>query len=394
MSSKISELKKKLPFIIKEVNSLPSNSLFRPSALWKNTNFFFNFLKHLPDSELESIRIHTSVITGSSILDFVHHPKRLASDYDKQHTFWAASQYEASTKNIPTKYHLSEPAPNWISEQISLPYKKHLISNDLVRYQRFIANLYNLGISNYIDKKIGKTIILEIGSGYGALAHQIKKIFNDTVYILVDLPELLFWAGVFIIVNNPKSKIFIYDPRKHKKKLNLNELKKYDFLLVPNYKLSELIGDIPIDLAINLLSFQEMTIKQINYYCKYISSNLIGFFGSDNMDRHPINCELNFNIDTILRKYFKLIPSEVDFIKIKSQNENQLWQVYSFFGVSKKNKLDFKIINNEILGLNYSFIFDKVDFFGSSIRQSKQRGEILSKIKTISKKIFLFKHKK
>ena len=76
---------------------------------------------------------------------------------------------------------------------------------------------------------------------------------------------MIFWSGIYITINNPDAKIFIYNPKIHKKKLTIEEIGSYDFLLIPNYKLVELVGDINFDFAFNQFSFQEMTENQINF---------------------------------------------------------------------------------------------------------------------------------
>tara|TARA_B100000989_G_scaffold87695_1_gene63238 strand:- start:37354 stop:38499 length:1146 start_codon:yes stop_codon:yes gene_type:complete len=375
MNKNIPILKDSLRLTLEERNDIKMDELFYPSKIWREAIEPFNFLQYLPEKELKNIRMHTMPISGSTILDVAYHPKRESTDEDKLNTFWEASQYKNLTENLPEKYCLTEPVPNKFTEKLSLPFKKKLITNDLIRYQKFITNLYNLGIFKNLENK-SKKILIEIGSGYGGLLYHIRKILGDnTACILVDLPEMIFWSGIYITINNPDAKIFIYNPKIHKKKLTIEEIGSYDFLLIPNYKLVELVGDINFDFAFNQFSFQEMTENQINFYCDYISKNLKGFFVSDNMDIHPSNKEIKVSIIHFLRKYFKIIPTKTDIELLKKEFTPELWQVYFYFGIPLNLNLNFEIVKPEVLGANYKFNFEKnINLDGKNIliKEKKQ----------------------
>lgn len=372
----LDQVKECFSLTLKERSSLQKDSLFYPSKIWHKANKLFSYLRYLPAEELESIRIHTTPVTGSPVLDFAYHPVRDADEETKLNTFWAASQYNTATEALPNQYWISEPTPNAITESVCLPFRNKLISNDLVRYQRFITNLYNLGILNDLEGREQKTI-LEIGTGYGALPYQLSNILGEnTCYILVDLPELLFWAAVYVTINKPDARIFVYNPALHRAKLSQEQIAEYDFLFIPNYKLMELLGDVPIHLGINLLSFQEMTERQVRFYCDYVSRNLEGgFFGSDNMDIHAVNSELHVSTDSIIREYFDIIPSESDFSCLRQGFTSELWQVYSFFGIARDSNTKMDVVNPVVHGVNYKFHFKEIDYWGSSIVTEEQGPE-------------------
>ncbi len=69
--------------------------------------------------------------------------------------------------------------------------------------------------------------IVEIGSGYGALARIFKTMLPDTTYVLIDLPESLFYAQVFLQSNFPDAKVFYVQDQMPA------SLDDYDFVFVP-----------------------------------------------------------------------------------------------------------------------------------------------------------------
>lgn len=107
--------------------------------------------------------------------------------------------------------------------------------------------------------------VLEIGSGTGIQALVFKQLFKKSTYFLVDFPETLALAAVFLGIVFPEAKVLYYDEWKENKEL----LKQngYDFVFVPNYAISQ-IPENTIHLAINTVSMQEMNYNTIGTYFK------------------------------------------------------------------------------------------------------------------------------
>jgi hypothetical protein len=182
-------------------------------------------------------------------------------------------------------------------------YQGKIINQDINRYQSCISNLYSTGV---LDKLEGE-LVMEIGGGYGGLAHQIGGITKCT-YIIMDLPEMLLFSGGFLIVNNPGKKIYVYDKEIFTAEFIATGIYEWDYVLLPNYILKELYALKKIGLLINMQSFQEMTGIQVNEYLKFAKLKLDGVLYSDNMDRHPFNKEL-ISVTELLSEYFNLLPS-------------------------------------------------------------------------------------
>lgn len=113
----------------------------------------------------------------------------------------------------------------------------------------------------------GHARVLEIGAGYGALAYALKSIFGDRLeYVVVDLPSSPSYSAVYLSVLHGGKGCFVLErdetPPDH-----------FQFLFIANHLLDQALPFLgPIDVAINTMSFPEMSAAQTRYYGEIISS--------------------------------------------------------------------------------------------------------------------------
>jgi putative sugar O-methyltransferase len=109
--------------------------------------------------------------------------------------------------------------------------------------------------------------VLEIGGGYGALARIFKLADAHTSYVIVDLPECLFYAHVFLALNFPEARIgYVSLPGAAK-------VSDYDFLLVPAQMHATLLGE-EFDLVINTGSLQEMPTAAVEFWADFTQNTI------------------------------------------------------------------------------------------------------------------------
>ncbi len=173
-----------------------------------------------------------------------------------------------------------------------------IVNRDTYVYQERLNLLYEAGIINSLRKKVEKNKganlnILEIGSGYGALAYYLKNIFPEANYYLCDIPEALLFSSLYLAIACPHHQYIIYDGTDPS---NLSK-ENSNFIFVPNFMFDDMLSqNIKIDLAINTLSFSEMTEKQVRYYASKIR-DLLGNKGilfeqnQDNKHLGLIHCK-------------------------------------------------------------------------------------------------------
>jgi SAM-dependent methyltransferase len=109
---------------------------------------------------------------------------------------------------------------------------------------------------------------IEIGCGYGGLA-RIYELMNPGIsYTLVDLPESLFFAHNYLMLNFPDAKILYLDEDNQQK---LDE--HYDFVFVP-VQASPLLAGRSFDVVTNTASLQEMTGETVAFWMDFIERQI------------------------------------------------------------------------------------------------------------------------
>ncbi|MBI3336787.1 putative sugar O-methyltransferase [Candidatus Peregrinibacteria bacterium] len=109
--------------------------------------------------------------------------------------------------------------------------------------------------------------VVEIGGGFGAMAEVVIKKRHPVVYCIIDLPETLKVAEIYL------KSVF---PERHETSIILIEAGNYD-------KAKELVQH--PDLFINSNSFAEMNIETVKNYFKFIESFDDVYLSNTNRDR-------------------------------------------------------------------------------------------------------------
>jgi hypothetical protein len=348
-----SDIKARVAAMIEEAGRATPE--FRASRLWRDYLVYLNYVRELSDGELQYIRAHTSLITGAPWFSWGHQPVRFAASDAEREATPLIQLYRGLTNDVPETYWADEPVPNEATRLVGLPYRGRLISDDLARYQRAITNLYNAGLLQR-DPDGRRRVLFEIGGGYGGLAHQLGRMTQGSAtYVIVDLPELLFFAAVFLRLNNPTRRVYLYDPADAATGRLDEIVAAHDFVLLPHYLLDRLSGFPPIDVAINTLSMQEMSEAQIRGYCDFLSRHLLGWFYSENFDRHVFNAELAVDLFDILAGYFAMLPAR------KPAEHLQLppdpWRLYAYLATPKTRPAPYMPLRRLLIGGNYALTF-------------------------------------
>jgi hypothetical protein len=272
-----------------------SATVISPSSYWSDFCAQFEYMLDLPAPHFAKLRNHTYHLTSDVYLTYY---------FGAPAVFRRASCYDAIVAGLPDRYVLSEPA-----DGIGFDLNGKLVSWDIIRFQRAFSALYREGIFDQLAR-LPRRHILEIGGGYGGIAHQVGKTLERTTYIIVDLPETLVFAASYLSLQNPAKKIYLYDKDTFQSVVT-GDLDSYDFILLPNYRLKDL-SHIKFDLALNIASLQEMRRAQAEEYLDFIARSGAILY-SDNQDHQPKNAELGTLYD-LLTARFKLteIPEETE----------------------------------------------------------------------------------
>ena len=169
---------------------------------------------------------------------------------------------------LQTLCHISEPS---YGNPLDIFRGNKRLSQDLSHSSRE----YNLIMQNSIFGK--RPRILEIGSGYGRLAHFFMSMGACQKYVLVDISPALFVAQNYLN-NLYKNHLKIFNWRPFIKFEEIQrEFDESDICFLTPNQISLLPNDY-FSLTINVCSLMEMRFETINYYLKEINRLNRGYF--------------------------------------------------------------------------------------------------------------------
>lgn len=263
------------------------------SAAWQ----FMKYIIHLPVDDLRYISHHASFFGGMS-------PMQYFGRVDDPEVSMEATVYRNLTRNIPEKWRLSEPRVDDILFQRGLPIDGALVNLETVRYQQVVTNLYLCGILDGLEKN-ERPIVCEIGCGYGPLALHLGKTLKNGCCILIDFPQTLFVAGVFLTLNHSESSIYLCRQGDSEKTIE-EASRHYDYILVP-HDLFRLCKQVNLSLVANVFSMQEMPEETIDAYFDFFSG-FESYFYSDNLGRQPSNKQLSCRVEDVMARHYEVVP--------------------------------------------------------------------------------------
>ncbi len=260
-----------------------------PSKYWMEEMEGFDYIFDASPLILNKLREHTFHITGIKSYEYRDHHAHQASAFEK-------------------KIKLLQQVDPWglfIPEAPNLGGFGHKLSAGLVNLDtlKFYETLIGMEISNTFSEIRGKkSLVIEIGAGWGGFAYQFKINFPLSTYLLVDLPATMIFSYIYLKNCFPNAKFKVV---KNESEIpTIEEYINFDFVFIPNFLFRQL--NLPsVDLGINMVSFQEMTETQIMSYLEKLTQVGCKKFYSHNRDRSKHNQELN-SVSICMKHFFSI----------------------------------------------------------------------------------------
>ena len=193
-----------------------------------------------------------------------------------------------------------------------------------------MAILYENRVLDRLQSTTGIARVLEIGGGIGAIAYLMMAKVKDVRYVIVDLPESLAFSAVYLNVLFPELQNHFVT--------NLDELIVHDtpgFTFIPNDLHRELTGrGQTYELAMNTASMREMTVNQVDDYCRTLSQLLggVGVFFEQNHAADPGRGDID-TASVIGRHFHNRLDCQTPIAKASTHGIARLWSNPSQSGV-------------------------------------------------------------
>lgn len=160
-----------------------------------------------------------------------------------------------------------------------IEHRGRLVSFPVYTQMRFV--LTNLAHLHNLD------VIGEIGGGTGGPARLWldNPIRPPRTYVIVDVPESLFFSEVFLAKHVGAGNVYYHTAPGG---LAGRLIERYRVVLVPVSRLDSL-AEVPFDLVINTLSMQEMSDDWIDLYMAWLDRQPCRFFYSLNYFAQPLD---------------------------------------------------------------------------------------------------------
>ena len=189
----------------------------------------------------------------------------------------------------------------------------HLVNLDTLKFFEVLIALDKGAVLDEFRNDGERKLVWEVGAGWGGFPYQFKTLCPNTTYLISDFPELFLFSATYLMTLFPGARVRFWG-EEPADRLFAN-WRDYDFIFAPNTALSDLTPD-RLDLAVNMVSFQEMTTAQVTSYVAKSHELGARFLYSLNREKSSMNDELD-SVTRIISQYYW--PREVQILKVPYQ---------------------------------------------------------------------------
>jgi hypothetical protein len=288
---------------------LEATSAGQYGGMWNDVNLCHRYVLSMSAADLRFIRLHTGLITGEYVYQFWQkYPPVDPVPYAE------SVGYTQVVADLPGQLRIGEPRLQGLDVPLGVEFEGQQVNKDIARYQATVANLHHSGLLEAVRAGSRRRLVMEIGSGYGGLAHHLRRHVGNACIVLVDLPMTLMFAGAYLAANNPGRSFYVFDEKTFTPDFVAKELAGYDFALLPPHAIQQLdAAKAEVFLAINMMSLQEMTQAQVRGWIDFLGRRVTGAFYCNNIDRHPGNVHFTGGLTEELQRRFTLYPDPETF---------------------------------------------------------------------------------
>ncbi len=275
-----------------------------PSEYWSEELENIEYLAEASPAVIRKLRHHCHHVTGIRVYDYRSHqePRRasLAARFEELRTL--------AGRVSPRRAHqLIHPEPETLGGY-GHDIDGGLYNVDTLKFAEIMLGLEKSGILERLLGNDDRNIVWEIGAGWGGFAYQFKRVVPNTTYVIVDLPELFLISATYLSALFPDAVMKFYGERPDDELFDGWE--GVDFVFLPNTAM-DAFRPPKLDLAINMVSFQEMTTAQVRDYVSAAAKLECPYLYSLNRDKSSHNPQLS-HVGELIAESFRV--EEIDIL--------------------------------------------------------------------------------
>jgi len=284
---------------MKDLEAQRSGTALEPSAYWREELENFEYMLDAHPLIIEKLRHHSYHVTGLRVYDY-------RSNKDAARELFA-QKLKKLVKLGGRDLLVPEPPD---MGGFGFDIGGQLYNIDTLKFYEVLIAMQRGGVLSELREPVDRKLVWEIGPGWGGFPYQLKTVCPNVTYVIMDFPELFLFSGTYLKTLFPEARVEFFDHG------SLDELlsqwRDIDFLFVSNTFLDEFVPE-QLDLAINMVSFQEMTSEQVRAYVEKAYDLQSPYLYSLNRDRSPYNPELSGVGDIIAERFW---PHEIPVLPV------------------------------------------------------------------------------
>jgi hypothetical protein len=275
---------------------------YRPSAYWKEELENFEYMLDASPLIIDRLRHHSLHITGIRVYEYRSNRDRFRSQFVEK---------LAAMKRIAPAGLLVPESP--LLGGYGFDVDGALFNIDTLKFWEVLIALDRGAVLDEFRGTAERRLVWEIGAGWGGFPYQFKTLCPNVTYVVTDFPELFLYSATYLMTLFPDAKVAFWGEAPTTD--ILARWQEYDFIFMPNTALDEL-RPARVDLAVNMVSFQEMTQEQVTAYVRHAYEVGARFLDSLNKEKSTYNRELE-SVSAIIDRYYW--PRKIDVLHVPYQ---------------------------------------------------------------------------
>jgi len=240
--------------VLKMTGAVPGGAI-APSAYWREELETIDYMIEASPLILNKLRHHAFHITGIRPYDY-------RSKGDNRREYFEARLSALRELGGDSLLVPESPALGGFGFNIG----GRLFNVDTLKFYEVLIGMQRGGVLTAL-RGSERPLVCEIGGGWGGFAYQFKTLFPASTYIIVDFPEMFLFSATYLGALFPNARMLFVE----RADSALAEVwRDVDFIFVPATS-ARLVAQLPVDLAVNMVSFQEMTGAQVRGYAAILA---------------------------------------------------------------------------------------------------------------------------